>query len=415
MNVKAYVRRSTDLSRDDGASSAQSNCRSRDPPRESSPHWTGEPAEISHLIGQIYDTVLDPTQWTRVLETLAHFVGGTASALFVKDTARKTHNTVHSWGYDPAYTRIYMEKYGQFDPFATAQLFFEIGEPISGADIMPHSEHRKSLFYKEWVQPQHWIDAIAATLERSATNYSAFSVIRHESDGVIDDEARLRMRLIVPHVRRAVLIGKIIDLNKVEAASFADTLDGLASAIFLVNAGGRIVHANAAGHAMLAEGAVVHASAGKLIAADAVGNHALQDVLMNAEHGDAAIGTTGIAVPLSSGAGEHYVAHVLPLTCGARRKAGIAYSAVAAVFVHKAAINLPHPLETIAKTFKLTPAEMRVLMLIVQLGGVPEIAPVLGISEATVKTHLQRVFGKTNTSRQAELVKLVAGYMSPLA
>ena len=106
---------------------------------------------------------------------------------------------------------------------------------------------------------------------------------------------------------------------------------------------------------------------------------------------------------------------MLPLTCGARRKAGIAYSAVAAVFVHKAAMDLPHPLETIARTFKLTPAEMRVLMLVVQLGGVPEIAPVLGISEATVKTHLQRVFGKTNTSRQAELVKLVAGYMSPLA
>ena len=51
MNVKAYVRRSTDLSRDDIASSAQSNCPSRD-----------EPAEISHLIGQIYDTVLDPTE-----------------------------------------------------------------------------------------------------------------------------------------------------------------------------------------------------------------------------------------------------------------------------------------------------------------------------------------------------------------
>jgi DNA-binding CsgD family transcriptional regulator len=39
---------------------------------------------------------------------------------------------------------------------------------------------------------------------------------------------------------------------------------------------------------------------------------------------------------------------------------------------------------------------------------------VLGISETTVKTHLQRVFDKTGTNRQADLVKLVAGFLNPL-
>jgi DNA-binding CsgD family transcriptional regulator len=56
-----------------------------------------------------------------------------------------------------------------------------------------------------------------------------------------------------------------------------------------------------------------------------------------------------------------------------------------------------------------------VLVAIVEIGGVPEVAPVLGISETTVKTHLQHVFEKTGVSRQADLVKLVAGFMSPLA
>lgn len=370
--------------------------------------------KISSLIGQIYDAALDPTLWPRVLETSAGFVGGTASALFLKDSVRKTHNTIHVWGYDPDYIQIYIEKYGQFDPFATAQIFFDIGEPISVADIMPHSAHRKSLFYREWVQPQHWIDAIAVTLERSATTYAAFSVIRHENDGVVDDKARQRMKLIVPHVRRAVLIGKIIDLQKLETATFADTLDGLAAAVFLADTGGHVVHANATGHAMLAEDSVVCGIGGKLVAADAVANRTLHDILLNAENSDDAVGAAGISVPLSSRDGERYVAHVLPLTFGARRKAGMAYSAVAAVFVRKAAIDLPHPVETIASTFRLTPAEMRVLMTVVQLGGVPEIAPVLGVSAATVKTHLQRIFSKTKTRRQADLVKLVAGYMSPL-
>lgn len=373
-----------------------------------------ETQRLSILIGDIYDAALDPALWPHVLEGAAGFVGGVASALFMKDSVGKTHNTVHAWGYDPDYTRRYVETYGQFDPFAMAQFFLEIERPISLADIMPHREHRESRFYKEWAQPQHWIDAISATLERSARTYSAFSVIRHESDGIIDEKARRRMNLIVPHVRRAVLIGKIIDLHKIETAAFADTLDGLATAIFFADANGRIVHANTAGHAMLADAAVVRGSAGKLVVADVAANHTLHDIFMNAEGGDVAVGTTGIAVPLSSRAGEHYVAHVLPLTCGARRKAGRDYSAVAAVFVRKAALDPPRPLETIAGTFKLTPAEMRVLMLIVEIGGVREVASVLGLSEATVKTHLQHVFDKTTTKRQADLVKLIAGYMSPL-
>jgi DNA-binding NarL/FixJ family response regulator len=58
---------------------------------------------------------------------------------------------------------------------------------------------------------------------------------------------------------------------------------------------------------------------------------------------------------------------------------------------------------------------MRVLMAIVNIGGVPDVAPVLGVSEATVKTHLQHIFEKTGASRQADLVKLVAGFLSPLA
>jgi DNA-binding CsgD family transcriptional regulator len=68
--------------------------------------------------------------------------------------------------------------------------------------------------------------------------------------------------------------------------------------------------------------------------------------------------------------------------------------------------------EAIARHFRLTPAELRVLLTIVEAGGVPETAQKLGIAETTVKTHLQHVFAKTGTRRQLELAKLVAGFSS---
>jgi DNA-binding CsgD family transcriptional regulator len=85
------------------------------------------------------------------------------------------------------------------------------------------------------------------------------------------------------------------------------------------------------------------------------------------------------------------------------------------VFVRKAAIEAPLAPEIIANHYRLTPTELRVLLTIVDIGGVRETSEALGIGESTVKTHLHRVFGKTGASRQADLVKLVASFSSPLA
>jgi ATP/maltotriose-dependent transcriptional regulator MalT len=50
-----------------------------------------------------------------------------------------------------------------------------------------------------------------------------------------------------------------------------------------------------------------------------------------------------------------------------------------------------------------------------KVGGVPEVAAALGVAETTVKTHLGNVFGKTGACRQADLVKIAAGFSTPFA
>jgi DNA-binding CsgD family transcriptional regulator/PAS domain-containing protein len=374
-----------------------------------------EAKRVSNLIGEIYDAALDRGLWPEVLKESCKYVQGATGTVMSQDTTPGRAQFYFQWGNDPNFLKSYQDIYVKLNPvLASTLLYTKVGDVVSTVDLIPFDEFFASRFYKEWVAPQGLVDSIFSTLDKSATSYAFVAITRHERHGIVDEETRRRMRLLAPHFRRAVVIGKVIDLHKVEAAALADTLDGLIAAMFLVDAGGRIVHANAAGHALLGQGAVIRASAGKFTAVDAQADYALHDIFMNADGGDAAVGVKGIAFPMAARDGDRYVAHVLPLTSGARRKASVAYSAVAAVFVRKAALELPHPLETIANTFKLTPAEMRVLMMIVEVGGVPEIAPVLGISETTVKTHLQRIFDKTATGRQADLVKLVAGYMSPL-
>jgi DNA-binding CsgD family transcriptional regulator len=38
----------------------------------------------------------------------------------------------------------------------------------------------------------------------------------------------------------------------------------------------------------------------------------------------------------------------------------------------------------------------------------------MGVAETTIKTHLARIFTKTGTKRQADLVRLVAAFTPPI-
>jgi DNA-binding CsgD family transcriptional regulator len=371
--------------------------------------------QIQSLIGDIYDAALDPSRWSGALLKARDFVGGSAATLFSKDARSKSGMVFYHGGdIDLRYTQLYFDKYVKLDPSNTAHVMADVEQPVCTIDIMPYEEFFETRFYKEWAQPQRLVDFVSAVLDKSATSAALFGVFRKEEHGIADDDTRWRMRQIVPHVRRAVLIGRVIELKTAEAATFADTFDGLSAGMFFVDAAGRIVHANASGHAMLDEGKVLRTAGGKLVATAPEAAKSLNEIFAAAGEGDVALGIKGIAVPLAAADSECYTAHVLPLTSGTRRRAGASYAAVAVVFVRKAAVEVPSPPETIARHYNLTPSELRVLLAIVQVGGVAETAEALGIGEATVKTHLHRVFSKTGTSRQADLVKLVAGFSNPL-
>lgn len=369
---------------------------------------------LTCLIGHIYDAALDPALWTSVLARIGEFVGGQAGGILSKDSVSKASTPYYHFGVDPYYVRIYSETHSKFDPVSTLP-FFDIEQIVSLPELVPYDEFCEGRFFHEWMRPQGLVDAANSVLEKSALSCSFLTILRDEARGIVDDEMRRCMALIVPHVRRAVLISKVIDLKQAEAATFADMLDGLSAGMFLVAAEGRIVHANAAGHGMLSAGDVLRPIYGRLVTSDKQVEKVLHETLAAANHGDAEIGSKGIALSLSAQNGERYVAHVLPLTAGARRFAGVAYAATAAIFVRKAAFEGPSVPEIIARTYNLTPTELRVLLAIVEVGGIPEVATALGVADSTIKTHVGRLFGKTGASRQADLVKLVAGFSTPLA
>src|SRR5258707_6951165 len=291
------------------------------------------PKKISDLIEDIYDAALKPARWSDVVMGINVFVGGQACGIFSKDSISKFGVTHYYCGADPHYIKLYSETHSKFDPLINLPRF---GQVVSIPDLVPFDEYRRGRFYQEWLRPQGCIDAANVVLEKSSSNCPVLLTVL-SGKRMVDEPMRRRIALIVPHAHRALMINKAIDHKQSEAAAFADTLDGLSAGILLVDAGGRIVHANAAGQEMLDEDDFLRSVGGQLVARDMQANRSLREVF--AADSDVAIAARDMALSLTAHDGSRFVAHVLPLASLARHGAGIALKAVAALFVRKVELD----------------------------------------------------------------------------
>lgn len=166
-----------------------------------------EQEEILSIIGNIYDAALDPGLWRSALGGVTSFAGGHATGIYAKDVVARTGEIFFDDGAIAAdYTSLYFTRYVKMDPSSVGHFFTDVGAIASTDDFISYDEFVETRIYREWVRPQGLVDHAAAVLEKSSTKVSLFGVFRHERQGKVDEEMRRRMLLLVPHVRRALLI-----------------------------------------------------------------------------------------------------------------------------------------------------------------------------------------------------------------
>src|SRR5262249_18972499 len=162
-------------------------------------------------------------------------------------------------------------------------------------------------------------------------------------------------------------IARQMDFGRAERAAFADVLDGLSAGVFLVDAGLRIVHANSVGRTILAAADLFSSNRGCLTAHDRKIDHALRVAVAASGRDQRKNGQGAISLPLMASDDEHYVAHVLPLTFISEFVGDGVGRTVAAIFVHRAAMDAKSLPDIVVRHYKLTPTELRVLLGIVEV------------------------------------------------
>ena len=366
------------------------------------------PEEFSVVVGHIYDASIDPSLWKSALTRIAAFVETATASLMIEDVGAKHVPSFYMSFDDPIWVQTYFDKYIPLNPVRVATAAYaKAGDIILTKDFMTQEEYERTRYYQEWLSQRDFVDNPVAIIDRSQSDFTVLAFHRNRRQGPADEGVRSRLALIVPHVRRAVAIGRALERTKLESLTFLEVLDGLSSAILLVDAAGLVVQANRNAREHLATGAVLRTAQGVLRMHDPQATAEFDEAILLAKDA-ASAGKQIITIPLRSSSGDRYLASVLPLTSGARSEIGNHYRAVAAVFIRPIGPEVPLDPMPLARAYQLTPRELTVMITVVESGGVPETAAILGLSENTVRTHLQSIYRKTGIKSQSEMAKLVA-------
>jgi DNA-binding CsgD family transcriptional regulator len=372
--------------------------------------------KLSALIGAIYDCAVAPDGWEATLQSIRTELGFATAVLAVNPlpagelTIFATSGIAPEWlGRMWGYGEETLELWG--GPARISQ--FPLDEPIVQSQVTDRATWNDNPWITEWGYPQGLWDAVGFAFARDPTMIGNLTFGRHRTAGEVGDAEMTALRLIAPHVRRAIAISHLLEVKTLEALTFASALETLTAGVVLVDEKLGILFANDAAGAMLRARDPIRSQQGRLTLAYAVASQALETAVEVAARNEMDLGRRGIGIPLRRADGAPCLVHVMPLRVGQLRP-GLARRATAAVFVAPAASPPRMPADALALLYDLTPAESRIFELIVDGQAPSDIAVVLGIAPSTVKTHLLRVFEKTGCNRQVELVKLAASMSLPI-
>jgi DNA-binding CsgD family transcriptional regulator len=375
---------------------------------------------LSSLIGRIYDCAVQPELWPQTLAEIrkafdvAHLqvVSVDGERLLQGEAAQpKAFRTLfeQNWIKDlaPHFKNI---------PGVNNWIQADIDTPTSQMQFVSEEDFKRSEFYSKWSKPRGLGDSCVTTLVKRDHLICALTATGAPDRHLFNEEDYAAFRTLSPHIRRALMIGDVIDDGEYKLSLYREILDRIATSVMIVSPGARLVYANGSAEALLSEGKNIKVRGGQLQGAYAAYSGSLKIALDRAcSENDIDIGTFGNGIPLPGTDAEAptAVCYVLPLGKSDHRRAlGPGH---AAVFVGKPGSSVPPSLEVLSALSGLTTREARIALKIADGSTPTQAADELGVTMNTMRTHLSHIFDKTGVNSQPGLVRYVANLSMPLS
>jgi DNA-binding CsgD family transcriptional regulator/PAS domain-containing protein len=376
-------------------------------------------AEVDDFLATIeaaHAAALDEDLWPDALKALAGLFGAAGATLeeFSKQPLGLRYFRIA--GLPQGSETAYLEHYQRQNPRAAyAFQGRNLGQPIL-CDYLLIDERAmdRDPYYVKFLGVCDLRYFLSGQILNTPDAVGIVAVQRSRKQGHVQADDVERMRRLLPHLQQAYDVSLRLRQTARAARTFEDLLDWLADGVAAVRPDGRMVHANAAFHAIARRGDGVRIRRGHVEFALGAPRERFAQALAAVARLRAGEANSGAPADFGlprAGGGMPYIVSVRPLPRGERSARD---GAAALVFVHDPQARNPGMVRLMREVFGFTEAEAGVAEAL--RAGMPlgDYARERKVSINTVYTHLRRIKDKTGASRLPDLIRRLNDLHVPL-
>lgn len=376
---------------------------------------SGGPSEGAFL-DLVYAAALEPSLWGTALEQLAHMVSADTSNLSRLNVETGAGSVLTAL-VDPSCLDSYFAHYAKLNALLIVPNASEYGRSwapriLTDEDCIDREALVRTEYYNDFLKPLRAERSMMIRLAFGDDELAVISIARRESKGGFSSEELGLADRLQSHLIRAFALTQRLAATRRADGAVAEALDRSPHAMLLLDAEGRIRHANRAGERVLGSGDGLCAVAGRLSATSTTAARTLSVLIGRAASGDRdhrAGGSMSLRSP-----GRRLPLSITVAPVGAEAPAlFVAGAPSVLVSVADPEADRSPSAEGVRSLYALTAAETRVALALCEGLSPREMAARFDVSPNTVRSQLDSIYAKTGTHRQAELVRLLMTGVEP--
>jgi DNA-binding CsgD family transcriptional regulator len=362
------------------------------------------------LVGDIYGIGTDSGRWGPLLGRLRQEARADLVFVAAYSLATGRGRLLHSANVGAPQVRSFADLY----VLPAQWVRSSHADPLVVEDIAARAAAPDGEFYGRWLDPSRSVSFLQALITHEPVRSPAgpevtfIAIARSRAAGEFTRAEIARVSTLVSHIRRAVDIQATVTALKAQWQAAMDSFDKLGVGVVILDGDQRPLGMNQYARELVA----------------ARGNkplEALAPIMFNGEHGATAMRACGLLggadeVLDANGFGAVVAAReangARPIIATARRldnapRDGGRGAPASVIFLSDPERKATFDAETMRRLYGLTRAEANIAVMLAEGRHLDQAADLLDISINTARTHLKRVLEKTNTTRQADLVRLL--------
>lgn len=369
-------------------------------------------ALIESLIQQIYEAAVGAIGWIDFVGALAKAFESDSPSIYFADAESRDSEIAFSVGMDDKLMRAYKEYYAERNIWLNSARphLLRPGVVRSSHNMCSRQEFLRSEWYADFCKQLNLTQGLGATILKDGTRTSNIGVFADSRRRPYDEEDFALMAALMPHLQRALRMHMHLSTSQARGQALENVLNGLSTAVLLVTAEGRILFMNPAAERLIRASDGLRVEKGELHALLSAETKPLRTLIAEAAliscgpHRNSG-GVVRISRPYGHAPLEALVSPLVSRSDDWLVK----QPAVAAIFVSDRSHTVLADGPALVQLYGLTRTEANVTLAVSRGLAGKETCRELNISYNTLKTHLKRIYAKTRTTHQSDLVRLVVG------